>query len=182
MTATAMHLYEVGDTLEQIADQLVENGGELTPELEAMLDAMTEAFDAKAESIALVIRSAESRAAGIHVEAERLAKLERAHENTAKRLKAYLLREMERAGKRKMQGKLVSVSVCANSRPSITLVGPVEQLPASLTRYVPARVEFDSQAAYEAWKVRASEPDGPFAQAERAVLIVADIGSHVRVR
>src|SRR3990167_9709297 len=74
MTAT-LKLYELADVYEGIAEALIENGGELTPDLAAQLDAIEGAFEAKVERVALSVRNLVATADAADAEAARLAAL-----------------------------------------------------------------------------------------------------------
>jgi hypothetical protein len=142
-------LWELGDELEQIAGEIIEAEGEISPELEARLDAIQGAWAEKVERIALMVRSQEANAARAAYEAERLARMVRGHKRTADSLKGYLQREMERTGRDEVKGERIKVRLQNNSRPAIHWPGAAESLPEEFRRVI---VEADTQAAYLAWK------------------------------
>ena len=82
-----MTLYDLTIEGLQIADMLTENEGELTPELEARLDALMQAGPERLEAAAMVVRNIEADALVCKAEADRLAERALSYEKNAKRLK-----------------------------------------------------------------------------------------------
>lgn len=167
MTA-ALRLYEIVDALEQIGDELTENGGTLTPELVERLDALEGAFEEKVERTALYMKNIEATAAAAENEAHRLAELARSRRSAIARLKEYLKTQMELARIPKVETARIVARIQKNSRPSISCAVPIEQLPEHYVRVTRA---FDNNVAYEAWKAGARLPDG----------VIVEVGSHLRV-
>ena len=152
-----LKLYEITAELDNVVSELIETGGVLTPEIEALLDALEGALEAKVERTALVIRQIEAQAESARVESRRLADLASARAASAKRLKEYVMFNMAEADVRKIEGKLVNVSICKNSRPSIKWTGTEEELPDLFRR---VRVDADTDAAYKEFKSGGVLPDG----------------------
>lgn len=63
-----MNIYQIKQELISIFDELEENGGELTPELEEQLEISQEAFRDKIESYTNVIKLLECDIQGIKLE------------------------------------------------------------------------------------------------------------------
>lgn len=82
------------------------------------LESVNEAIDDKAENTAKVIRELEGRSETKKKEAQRLRESATSLDNQAKRLKQYLIDQLELTGKKKVQGKLLTVSV-RNNQPSV---------------------------------------------------------------
>jgi len=162
-----MRLWEVGDEIAAIGEELMESGGELTPEMEARLDAMTGAWEEKVERIALYALERKATAAGAKLEAERLAAIQRSHERAHDGLKGYLHREMERIGRPKLETARVRIRTQRNGRPSITWPGDPAEAPEGFRRVT---VTVDGAAAYDAW--RAGDPLDGF---------VVVTGTHLRL-
>jgi len=118
MTAT-LKLYELADAYERIAEALIENGGELTAELAVDLDAIEGAFEAKVERVALYVRNLLATADAADAEAARLAVLARSRRQAADGLKGYLMAQLDRVEKPKVETPLIVVRIQKNSRPSI---------------------------------------------------------------
>jgi hypothetical protein len=150
MIAT-LKLYELADAYERIAEALIENGGELTPELSAELDAIEGAFEAKVERVALYVRNLLATAEAADAEAARLAALARTRRQGAEGLKGYLMAQLDRVEKPKVETPLVVVRIQKNSRPAIrwpdTLPIPKD--------YQRVTVSLDGQKAYQDFKAGA---------------------------
>lgn len=118
-----MKLYEASEALRITDEWLEETGGELTPELEALLDSAEGTFADKVERVALKAKALEAEAKAIKEERDRLTARVMARENGAKSLKAYLQRCLEASGKDKVNGLLVTVAIQQN--PPSVQVGPM---------------------------------------------------------
>lgn len=166
MTAT-LKLYEIADQLQAVAEQLVDNGGELTPELEAQLTALEGAFDTKVERVLLYARNLLATAQAAKGEAARLADLAGTRERAAERLREYVKQQMELADVTKVETSLIVARIQQNSRPSIRWIeGP---LPADFTKVI---TTLDGEKAYETWKRDGALPAG----------FTVERGSHLRVK
>lgn len=106
---TPRNLYVIGDELEEIGELIATNGGEITPDIEARLDALDGEWSAKVERIALFIRQLELEAENAEVEEKRLKAIKQARTNKARGLRNWLLGGMERAGRDKVQTYRVRV-------------------------------------------------------------------------
>lgn len=151
-----MRLYEATEALRIGDEWLEETGGELTPELEALLDEAEGTFADKVERVALKVRAFEAEAKAIKDEEGRLTARRMARENAAKNLKLYLQRCLEGAGKEKVNGLLVTVAVQQNP-PSVQVGAAVdeEELYAAGCQYVervPERFVLDKRALLDAYK------------------------------
>lgn len=80
-------LYKISQDLDSILSQLEENGGEITPEIEQALTITQEQFAYKCEDYAAAILNIEAVAAAAKAEKDRLAKLQKFYDDTAKRLR-----------------------------------------------------------------------------------------------
>lgn len=167
MTAT-LKLYQVVDELALIGEQLEENGGELTPEIDAQLMALEGAFQQKVERVVLFMRNLDATAAAADGEANRLAEIGKRKRAVAARLKEYLKTQMEFAGIPKVETPLCSVRIQKNSRPSISYAGELDTLPEGFIRITRS---FDSNVAYALFKAGGEMPVG----------VVVEVGSHLRV-
>ena len=102
--APALKLWEIGDKYAEVLDKLEANGGELTPELEAALDAIEDDFDEKVRRVAAMIRNDEALAEAWKKEGALHTKRGTAKANGAKGLRSYLAREMKRVEVTKVEG------------------------------------------------------------------------------
>jgi hypothetical protein len=163
-----MKLWEISAELDAIADELIEAGGVISEELEAKLDAMTEAFEQKAENIALVYHDIMAHASAAKAEADRLSSLHKSHKNAADGLKAYLHEYLKRQEVDKLKTSRVNIRRQKNSRPSIEWTGPADKAPQGYQR---VEYSVDTKLAYEQWKAGEELPPG----------FVVSRGEHIRI-
>ena len=138
----------VGIDRRDMLETLIENGGEITPEIEAELNGIAGAFEAKVERVALYVRNLLTTADAAASEADRLECLARSRRAAADGLKSYLLTQMDRLEKPKVETPLVKVRIQQNSRPAIAWP---EHLPIP-EAYQRVTVSLDGQKAYQDWK------------------------------
>lgn len=174
---TSSTLYEIADA-RIILDRILEDHeGELTPELEAELDALGEQFTEKAERVALYIRERASHAKAVREERDRLDAMVKREERTAESLKDYLKRQMDRLGKTKVEGVLVTIAVQTNP-PSVKTPLSSEELQKHYDKVsdyvveVPAWYRIDRDKVLAAEKMGATLPDW----------VTVERGKHVRIR
>lgn len=122
--AATLHLYEIADARAILDQWLAETEGELTPELEQLLNETNAAADEKIERVALYIRELKARAAAVKEERDRLAAIVTRHEKAATSLMGYLQAQMNALGKDKVQGLLATVAFQKNP-PSV--VGELDE-------------------------------------------------------
>lgn len=167
MEASRLRLWEITTALDAIGERIAESGGEITPELEAELDAMEGAFDERVERIALFVKECDANAAAAEKEVERLAAIQKAFEKKAEGLKRYLHGSLTRSGRTSVKTPLARVWVQANGRPSIRWTRPGE-FPEGYTK---TTTVLDTQRAYEDWKAGSELPDG----------FAVEQGTHLRI-
>lgn len=168
--AKRLALWEISDALTEIGEKIADGGGELTPELEAQLDAMEGAFEEKAERIALFVKECEANAVAAHMEATRLSAIARHFETKASGLKDYLLAAMNRSGRTSVKTHRARIWTQKNGRPSIRYAGNIDALPPEYIRTKTMR-EVDTQYAYVEHQAGAKLPDG----------FIVDHGTHLRI-
>lgn len=151
-------LYEIGAEMEAIYSALQENGGELTEDLAAALDAIGEAFEIKVERTGLVVRQLGAQAEVVKAEAKRLNERAAGLEKAAANLKEYLRYHMVMAGRDAVKGPLLTVRV-QSSPPSAVLHGTLDDLPPEFVRVVPESRVFDAKAAIAAHKAGVHLPE-----------------------
>lgn len=162
-------LYELTDLLLQIDAELEESGGELTPEIEALLDATEGKFDAKVESICRYRQDLRAQAKGAKEEYDRLRGLARMRQTKADSLDSYLKLMMERMGRDKVETAHFKVRIQANSSPSISWDGEAKAIPEAFRK---VEYSLDGTAAKAYLKRDGKLPDG-FSVVQ---------GHHVRVK
>lgn len=107
-------LYEATQALGITEEWLEEAGGELTPEVEALLNDAHMGFAEKVERVALKVKSLEAEAEAIATEGTRIMSRAKVRANAAKSLKTYLERCMDAAGETKVVGLLATVALQTN--------------------------------------------------------------------
>lgn len=108
--ATGRSLYSIGMEYLRIADQLIDNGGELDEETETALQMNKEELTVKASSFALLSRELERKTESIDAEIERLTKLKKSYISSSDRVKAAIENAMKLHGIEKIEGDLVRLS------------------------------------------------------------------------
>lgn len=181
MSAPMLKLHECVDELERVLDWIADNeerivaaGGELPPELWEMLDRIEGDFTEKVRRVALVILNLTASAKAAQSEAERLARMGRGYQRQAESLKRYLLVQLERAGKARVETPTVKVRIQKNTRPSIRCASA--EIPKRFQRVT---VDLDTAAAYEALKAAGHLPEEP--GLVQVGGLVVELGRHVRV-
>lgn len=111
---TGITLYEATEALGITEEWLDEAGGELTPEVEALLNDAQMGWAEKVERVALKVKSLEAESEAIATEGTRLMSRAKVRANAAKSLKTYLERCMEAAGETKVVGLLATVALQTN--------------------------------------------------------------------
>lgn len=176
---TSVALYALADARDILDEFLAETDGEVTPELQQLLDELAGASNEKIERVALYIREQLATAAAIEEEVKRLGARVAARKRAADGLKAYLKSQMERLGTTKVEGLLATIAIQKNGQPSVTTVlEPVALYAIEEARPFVHRAEvvtytLDRAALLAAWKADPSRVPAA---------IVVEQGSHLRIR
>ncbi|HZZ79642.1 MAG TPA: siphovirus Gp157 family protein [Gemmataceae bacterium] len=169
-----MKLYEISEELRMVGMRLAEgidDDGEIPAEVSDELDALTVAMEQKLDGCCALHAEMAAESAAFKREADRLARLAGAAARRADWLKSYMHRCMVAAGMKSVDAGRFRVRIQNNGRPSIRLADGVpipEGIPEAYRRVT---IEFDSQAAYEAWKNNLTLPDS----------IRVERGTHLRI-
>jgi gamma-glutamylcyclotransferase (GGCT)/AIG2-like uncharacterized protein YtfP len=108
-----MKLYELADDYRALMAQIDEAEGELSEEQFALLADLGDAFDAKVENTAKMVREYEADADAAKAEAMRLTARAKAAQGRADWLKGYLQYALESSGQDKVKGKVFTVALQA---------------------------------------------------------------------
>lgn len=92
------NIYQIKQELLAIFDELEENGGELTPELEEQLNISKEEFRDKIKSYSDVVKMLENDITNIKEEKARLSDLQKSKEKSIERLKKIMVESIEMFG------------------------------------------------------------------------------------
>lgn len=92
------NIYNIQQYLFSIFDELEENGGELTPELEEQLNITQEQFKSKIKDYSNIIKMLETDITAIKEEKARLSDLQKSKEKNIERLKKIMVEAIENFG------------------------------------------------------------------------------------
>lgn len=99
-----MNIFQLAYELQDIINQLEENGGEITPEIEEQLDINQEGIKHKVEAYTQVIHQLEADIEAIKVESKRLADLKKRKEATIESVKKLILYAIDMFGETAKSG------------------------------------------------------------------------------
>lgn len=159
MNATAT-LWDHAEAVAELAEEIFEAGGVLTPELEERLQAQTDDMEDKVERVALYMREMETRGQAAKAEKDRLAQIQKAYESRVEGLKVYMLRCMTIADLVKVETPKVRVNRQRSGTPSVDYTGDLDLLPADFIRVRPEERDLDKQAVIQAIRDGEDLPDG----------------------
>ena len=169
MTA-GVRLYELSAARDILDEFLAETEGEVTPELQQLLDELDGKVEEKVERVALYVREQLATATAIDEEIKRLSARKRAREKAADGLKAYLKSQMERLEKKKVEGLLCTVALQNNPasvRGDVDAAALWNESGADMVcvwrrfvRVIPERYELDRRAVLDAHKIGEAIPPG----------------------
>ena len=99
-----MNIWQIQQELRDTFNELEENGGELTPELEDKLNITQSEFKNKIENYLYVIKQTESDINACDAEAKRLTALKKFKQNTIDRIKSIMAKAIEQFGDENKSG------------------------------------------------------------------------------
>lgn len=111
----SMTLYELTAEMAAIEDELYENGGDITPEMEKEFMETKESLSVKVDNYNALYQKLGAMATSAKSEIERLTKIKRTAEKAQENLKKRLLWNMNRFGYKKLEGKLCKMSIKTNT-------------------------------------------------------------------
>lgn len=151
-----MRLHEIPEAMRAIDLMLEDAEGELTPEIEAAMNAVEEELSHKVDWVGTVVAEHTAKAAMYEAEVKRLKGMQHSQEKCAERLKDYLKATLEACGVDRVEGRLHKASVSKAARPRIVWTKDFDKIPTGFRR---EKVEPDLLAAQEAWD-RGMLPEG----------------------
>ena len=107
-------IYQIEVAHRNLVEELIENEGELTPELETQLAISYEDLQQKGVAYTFVIKDQEGIISQIDAEIDRLTDLKKAKKKAVERLKDTLVNAMEVFGVQKLESPIVSISLRAS--------------------------------------------------------------------
>jgi hypothetical protein len=150
-----MSLYQITAEMQSLIDAFDAHGAE-SPEAEAAIRehaaAIAEAFDAKADGYAALIRTCEVRSAARAEEADRMKRLAQSDDALASRLRRTLVEAMQATGRTKVATDRFTLSVVANGGKLPVVIEDEAALPAEfVVPHVTTRVDREAvRSALEA--------------------------------
>lgn len=159
MTTT---LYDLSREGLAIFDMLEESLGELTPELEARLDALMLEGPARIEAAAFVVRTLEANAAACEVEAQRFRERAKAFDAQADRLKARMTKCLDLAFNGKVKTPLVTIYTQKSADRTVAELVPgvtAEMLHEERPDLVRVKMELDREKCVAEFKAKKPLPD-----------------------
>lgn len=144
-----MRLHEIVEQYQEVEAELINSGGEITEEIQALLDSIDDNLESKAANYIRIIKNFEHMAQGLKEEAARLQARRKVHENAVERLKGSLLYALKATGQRSIETNLGRVTAMRASTPKYVLNVDLEDLPEEFVR---TKSEVDMAAIREAIK------------------------------
>lgn len=157
-------LYQLTQDELALRDELLDNGGELTPELEQALAMNEAAISTKVDSISRIYRNLDDVADAAKKEISRLQALKKHAESGQARLKDTLAYAMNAAGLDKLESGLTRVSWRKSKAVEVTdfdaLVNQYSQMLESATENLPSwlKISIDVNKTELAAAINAGEP------------------------
>ena len=157
--AKGLSMFDIDESLEALVEEAEQeaeaNNGEISEDVKTALATYAEAFGYKVDRIANYLKAQKAEAELAQREAERFQARYKAAENREKRLKQMLVWFMISRNTPKLRGSMNTISLQANSAPSLT-IQETTQIPDSFYR---ARVEL----TWPEWReIVDSLPPSPF--------------------
>ena len=152
-------LYALTAAQAAIEDALYENGGELTPELEAQLAETREALPAKIDGYNHILARLAGMEAAADAEIKRLQALKKTAQNAQKSLKGHLLNAMQTFGIEKIEGSTCkvfrrlspeSVNITDEGRILARAQEEAEELTSKLPTYLSFEIKINKTALKDA--------------------------------
>jgi Siphovirus Gp157 len=160
-----MTLYSLSEEGIQISDILTENEGELTPELEARLDALMLSGQESMEAAAMVVKQLEGSATACEEESKRLRERAKAFSDNAQRLKDRMVVALDSAFNGKIKTPLFTIWAQSTAPTVVVDLAPgytAEMLHDEHPKLVRVKMEIDRPAVLAAWKAGEELPETIF--------------------
>jgi hypothetical protein len=122
-----LSLYEIEKNQLQVIEELIENGGELTPELEELLKINSENLTTKGTNYGFIIKQLTSECGIIDAEIDRLSDLKKSRTKSIEKLKSSLTMAMQLFGVDKIESPVLKISFRASESVEID---DVDSIPA----------------------------------------------------
>ena len=155
-------LYNLSAEMAEIENALMENGGELTPELEAKLATTSDALIKKADDYGAVIEKFTAAVAACKAEIDRIKVIQKVADNSLKSIKEHLASTMDAFGMKSLEGKLHKFSLTKTTATEVdedTLLAPYKGLVEALQAKLPSWVTVDCKVSKSDLKAAYKDKD-----------------------
>ena len=160
-------LYELTGQMRQIEDQLDENGGELTPELEDLWNETGESLIEKVDNYNALLIKIENYSDNLANEIKRLQNLKRIADNSLGRIKGHIKDTMVANGFTKLEGAYCKMSLSSSTSTMVDedlLLQPYnkkkDDLQAELPPWLTVKYEVSKTGLKTAYKDKDVTPAG----------------------
>ncbi|MGM1427925.1 siphovirus Gp157 family protein [Sphingobacterium lactis] len=133
------NIFQINQEYLQIAQQLEDNGGEVTEELESQLVFNREQMETKGINYALVIRQIDGESEILDREIKRLQALKKAKDNTLDRLKTTIKDAMLLHGIDSIKGDLINLSI--RKSPASVIIANEDLIPNQYKLEQPKKID-----------------------------------------
>lgn len=159
-----MTLFALTEQMARIEAELEENGGELTPELEAVWAETGESLSHKIDNYNSLMQKLKAYSENIKAEVDRLTALKKTADNSLKRLKAHILDVMVCNGMKSIEGSFCKITLSTSTATEVdeeTVLAPykkaIEELEAKMPGYITLEPKISKTGIKEA---SANLPEG----------------------
>ena len=143
-------LYELSVQLAIVQDEIVNDEGVISPELEAELDRLLPAITDRASNLGRWLRNIDGNIESVESEITRLKKRKEVNDHLKDRLKAYLKDSMEKAGMDKIDTGIMVLAIQKNPT-SVELIDETV-IPAAYKDVIPEQYVISKKRILEALK------------------------------
>lgn len=157
-----MNLFDIEMQQRNIVDELIENGGALSPELEAKMAITRELFDHKAHSYALLVKEIDLDIDQLDQVIAQFKRKKETLENSKDQLKSRLLQAMIAFDIQKFKNQMVSIWVQTSEKLKIM---NEQAIPAEFLNEV-VTIKVDAKGLKDALKSGAIETDAAYISTE----------------
>jgi len=139
-------LFALTEQMARIEATLEENGGELTPELEAQWEETRESLVQKVDSYNALVQKLKAYSDAIKAEQDRLAKLKKTADNSLKRIKDHIKDTMVLFGMKSIDGNFCKMSLAKSRATEVdeeAVLAPYREAIADLEAKLPGYVTLE---------------------------------------
>ena len=171
-------LFQLTADMVALEDELIENGGELTPEIEGMLVATQEALVAKADGYNALLRKLKAEEAVCDGEAKYWAQKKKIVSNAQKRIREHINEVMTLCDIKKIEGEHCKISRTVRENIDVNeellmseLQGKIDEFRASLPEFCKVDVSVSKTALKEWIEREGITPQGVIYKTDSSITI-----------